>query len=468
MEACQVTTLTGESTLLSAAQLNEFHDALRGKLILPADAEYDAARRIWNTNIDKRPALIARCVGVADIINAVNFARSNNLLVSVRGGGHSFPGTCMADNGLVIDQTDMHSVRVDPARRTVRAEGGTKWGHFDRETQAFGLATTGGTNYDTGIAGLTLGGGMGWLGGKYGLACDNLISVDVVTADGQLRTASADENPDLFWAVRGGGGNFGVVTSFEYQLHPVGELLAGLILYPLAHAKDILRAYHDFASHAPDELNTACGLLNLPDGTGVAAIGVCYNGNLAVGENVIQPIRALGTPLADHIGPMTYLQVQHLIDDATPEGNQYYEKAHYMIDIPDTAIDVIIEHFQNAPSVMSVPVLQQLGNAANRVASDATAFRHRDARYNMLLIADWITPEETDANVSWTRELWEALRPFSTGGVYVNNIGREADGDAELIRAAFGPNYARLAAVKKAYDPSNLFRHNQNIKPVLA
>jgi FAD/FMN-containing dehydrogenase len=281
-----------------------------------------------------------------------------------------------------------------------------------------------------------------------------LISVDVVTADGQLRTASADENTDLFWAVRGGGGNFGVVTSLEYQLHPVGELLAGLILYPLADAKDILRAYHDYASNSPDELNTVCGLLNLPDGTGVAAIGVCYNGDLAAGEKVIQPIRSLGTPLADHIGPMPYLQVQHLIDDATPEGNQFYEKAHYMIDIPDTAIDVIIEHFQNAPSAMSVPVFQQLGNAANRVASDATAFGHRDARYNLLLIADWITPDETEANVSWTRELWEALRPFSTGGVYLNNIGREADGDAELIRAAFGPNYQRLAAVKKAYDPT--------------
>jgi FAD/FMN-containing dehydrogenase len=461
----QVASLAGGSTSLSESQINEFRDSLRGTLILPADATYDAARSIWNTNIDKRPALIARCVGVADVINAVNFARSNDLLVSVRGGGHSFPGTCVAENGLVIDQTEMNSVRVDPKRRTVRAEGGTKWGDFDRETQAFGLATIGGTNYDTGIGGLTLGGGMGWLGGKYGLACDNVISVDVVTADGQLRSASADENTDLFWALRGGGGNFGVVTSFEYQLYPVGELLAGLILYPLVKAKDVLRAYHDYASNVPDELNTACGLLNLPDGTGVAAIGVCYNGDLATGEKAIQPLKDLSTPLADHIGVMSYLQVQHMIDDATPEGNQYYEKSHYMIDMPDTAIDVIIEHFQNAPSALSAPFFQQLGNAANRVAPDATAFGHRDARYNLLLIADWITSDQTEANVAWTRELWEALQPFSTGGVYLNNIGREADGDAELIRAAFGPNYQRLADVKKTYDPSNLFRHNQNIKP---
>lgn len=465
MKQYQVATLTGESAVLTEAEVNEFQAALRGELILPDDPAYDTARRIWNVNIDKRPALIARCMGVADVMNAVNFARDHNLLVSVRGGGHSFPGTCVAENGLVIDQTHMNSVRVDPVRRTVRAEGGTKWGDFDRETQAFGLATIGGTNYDTGIGGLTLGGGMGWLGGKYGLACDNLLSVDIVTADGQLRTASADENPDLFWAVRGGGGNFGVVTSFEYQLHPVGDLLAGLILYPLAQAKDILRSYHEFASNIPDELNTASGLLNLPDGTAAVAIGVCYNGSLQTGETVIRPIRELGTPLNDHIGPMPYLQVQHMVDEATPEGNHYYEKSHYMADIPDAAIDVLVEHFLNAPSPLSVPFFQQLGNAANRVAPETTAFGHRNAMYNLILIAGWTAPGETEANVIWTRELWEALRPFSTGGVYLNNIGREADGDAELIRAAFGPNFQKLAAIKQRYDPTNLFRHNQNIKP---
>jgi FAD/FMN-containing dehydrogenase len=307
---------------------------------------------------------------------------------------------------------------------------------------------------------------MGWLGGKHGLACDNVLSVDIVTADGQLRTASAEENADLFWAVRGGGGNFGVVTSFEYQLYPVGDLLAGLILYPLAQAKDVLQFYHEYASSAPDALNTACGLLNLPDGTPAAAIGVCYNGALTEGEKAMRPLQKLGTPLADHIAPISYLAVQHLLDDATPEGNQYYEKAHFMRDIPAGAMDVMLEYFQNAPSPLSVPVFQQLGNAANRVAPDATAFGHRDARYNLILIADWTAPRDTEVNVTWTRELWEALRPYATGGVYVNNIGREADGDGALLRAAYGTNYQRLAAIKHTYDPANLFRHNQNITPV--
>jgi FAD/FMN-containing dehydrogenase len=468
MREWQVATLTAGSTMLTEAEITDLRASLQGELILPEDPTYEAARRVWNANIDKQPALIARCGGVTDVRQAVNFARSHHLLVSVRGGGHSFPGTCIAANGLVIDLTDMHSVRVDPVRRTVRAEGGTKWGDFDRETQAFGLATTGGTNYDTGIGGLTLGGGMGWLGGKHGLACDNLLAVDIVTADGQLRTASTAENADLFWAVRGGGGNFGVVTSFEYQLYPVDDLLAGLILYPLAQAKDVLRFYHEYASSAPDALNTACGLLNLPDGTPAVAIGVCYNGALTEGEKAMRPFGALGTPLDDHIAPMPYLAVQHLLDNATPEGNQYYEKGHFMQDIPAGAIEVMIEYFRKAPSPLSVPVFQQLGNAANRVAPDATAFGHRDARYNLILLTDWTAPRDTEVNVTWTRELWEALRPYATGGVYVNNIGQEADGDGALFRAAYGVNYQRLAAIKCTYDAANLFRHNQNIKPARA
>jgi FAD/FMN-containing dehydrogenase len=306
---------------------------------------------------------------------------------------------------------------------------------------------------------------MGWLGGKHGLACDNLLSVDIVTADGQLRTASADEHADLFWAVRGGGGNFGVVTSFEYQLYPVGTLLAGLILYPFAQAKDVLRFYHEYASRAPEAVNTACGLLNLPDGTPAVAIGVCYNGAVTDGEQALRPLRTLGTPLDDHIAPMSYLAVQHLLDNATPEGNQYYEKSHFMRDIPAGAIEVLLEYFPTAPSTLSVPVFQQLGYAANRVAPDATAFGHRDALYNLILLTDWTAPRDTAVNVAWTRALWEALRPYATGGVYVNNIGQEADGDGALFHAAYGDNYPRLAAIKRTYDPANLFRHNQNITP---
>ncbi len=461
----RVTTLTGRISTLKEAAVADFKKSLRGELLCPGGAGYDDARKIWNANIDKHPALIARCVGVADVIDSVNFARDNNLLVSVRGGGHSFPGTCVADGGMVIDLSWMNSVRVEPVRRTVHAEGGAKWGDFDRETQAFGLATTGGTNYDTGIAGLTLGGGMGWLGGKHGMALDNLISVDIVTADGHLRLASATETPDLFWAVRGGGGNFGVVTSFEYQLHPVEPLMVGLVIYPLEKAREVLRFYHEFAGTAPDELNTASGLATLQDGTPVVAIVACYNGSLKEGEKTLKPLKEFGQPIMAQFGPMPYVQVQHLLDNFTPEGHQYYEKAHFMTDIGDGAIDTLIDSYARASSPGNLLVLQQQGNAANRVPRDSTAYSHRDAKYNLILIACWTDPGESEIHVRWTRDLWEALVPYSTGGVYVNNVGSEADDGATMIRSAYGANYPRLAVLKKKYDPANLFRHNQNIKP---
>jgi FAD/FMN-containing dehydrogenase len=447
--------------------VEEFQKSLRGELIRPGDGGYNEARKIWNANIDKHPALIARCMGAADVINAVNFARDNHLLVSVRGGGHNFPGTCVADGGLVIDLTNMNSVRVNPVRRTARAEGGTKWGQFDRETQAFGLACTGGTNYDTGIAGLTLGGGQGWLGGKYGLALDNLISVDIVTADGQLHVASATENPDLFWAVRGGGGNFGVVTSFEYQLHPVGPLPVGVVIFPLDRAREVLQFYNEFASSIPDELNTASGLATLEDGTPAVAIVACYNGPLEEGEKVLEPLRQIGQPIMAQFDSMPYVQVQHLLDPFVPEGHQYYEKGHFITDIRDGAIDALIESYRTTSSPGNLLVFQQQGNAANRVSQDATAYSHRDARYNLILIARWSDPGESEIHFKWTRDLWEKLVPYSTGGVYVNNVGSEADDGATMIRSAYGANYQRLAAIKQKYDPTNLFRHNQNIRPMV-
>jgi FAD/FMN-containing dehydrogenase len=463
----QVTGTNGMGSSLGESTLEEFQKSLRGQIIGPGDDDYDSARQIWNANIDKHPALIARCVGVADVLDCVNFARDNNLLVSVRGGGHSFPGTCVADGGLVIDLSQMKSVRVDPVRRTARAEGGTKWGQFDRETQAFGLASTGGTNYDTGIGGLTLGGGMGWLAGKHGLALDNLISVDIVTADGQLRIASATENPDLFWAVRGGGGNFGVVTSFEYQLHPVGPLLVGLVIFPLEQAMEVLRFYHEFASSIPDEVNTASGLATLEDGTPAVAIVACYNGPLDEGEKVLEPLRKLGQPIMAQFGPLPYVQVQHMLDPFTPEGNQYYEKGHFIVDITDGAIDALVESYRNTSSPGNLLIFQQQGNAVNRVPQDVTAYSHRDARYNLILIARWADPGESEIHFRWTRELWEELAPYSTGGVYVNNVGSEADDGATMIRSAYGANYPRLAQVKAKYDPTNFFRHNQNIKPAV-
>ena len=463
----RVATLTGPEITLPEPVVEEFQKSLRGELIRPGDGGYNEARKIWNANIDKHPALIARCMGAADVINAVNFARDNHLLVSVRGGGHNFPGTCVADGGLVIDLTNMNSVRVNPVRRTARAEGGTKWGQFDRETQAFGLACTGGTNYDTGIAGLTMGGGQGWLGGKYGLALDNLISVDIVTADGQLHVASATENPDLFWAVRGGGGNFGVVTSFEYQLHPVGPLPVGVVIFPLDRAREVLQFYNEFASSIPDELNTASGLATLEDGTPAVAIVACYNGPLEEGEKVLEPLRQIGQPIMAQFDSMPYVQVQHLLDPFVPEGHQYYEKGHFITDIRDGAIDALIESYRTTSSPGNLLVFQQQGNAANRVSQDATAYSHRDARYNLILIARWSDPGESEIHFKWTRDLWEKLVPYSTGGVYVNNVGSEADDGATMIRSAYGANYQRLAAIKQKYDPTNLFRHNQNIRPMV-
>src|SRR6266540_2568341 len=322
MPNIEIAGTTGRKVVLNAEAIEQFHTGLRGGHLLRGDDGYDAARKIYNAMIDHQPAIMARCAGVADVIDAVNFARSNGLLVSVRGGGHNVSGNAVCDGGLMIDLSPMKSVRVDPESKTARAEGGVTWGEFDHETQAFGLATTGGSVSDTGIAGLTLGGGLGWLAGKCGLTCDNLLSADVVTADGKLLVASASEHTDLFWGLRGGGGNFGIVTSFEYQLHPVGPVLAGMLLYPFAQAKEALAYYRDFAKAVPDEVNTMGGLLTSPDGDLMAVIAVCYNGSLDAGERVLRPLREFGPPVADQIRPMAYREVQTQLDAAAVRGRR--------------------------------------------------------------------------------------------------------------------------------------------------
>jgi FAD/FMN-containing dehydrogenase len=457
-------TTSGGDTVLKEAAVAAFKQSLRGQLIAPSDDTYEEARQVWNANIDRRPGLICRPAGVADVINAVHFARDHNLLVSVRGGAHSFAATCLCNGGLVIDLSLMKGIRVDPARRTARAEGGVRWGEFDRETQAFGLASTGGTNSDTGIAGLTLGGGLGWLGYKYGLASDNLISVDLVTADGQLRIASDTEHPDLFWGLRGGGGNFGVATSFEYRLHTVGPVLAGLVVHPFAKAKAAFQFYRDFSSATHEQLSTYVVPLTAPNGDKQVVIGVCYDGPIAEGERLIAPVRRFGPPLMDQIRPMAYTELQSLVDGATPPRNQYYDKALFLRELSDEAIDIVVEHFARVPSPLSLLFFQQSGGAMRR---GNTAYAHRDAPYNLIIIAQWLDPKEAEQHVRWTRELWQALRPYGTGGVYVNNIGREEEDGAEQVRAAYGANYERLVALKNKYDPTNLFRHNQNIKPTV-
>ncbi len=463
----QVTTNTGGQSVLSEAAVQDLQTTLRGQLLRPSDDGYDEARMVWNAMIDRKPGFIVRCAGVSDVINSVNLAREHNILVAVRGGGHSFAGNAVCDGGMVIDLSRMKGVRVDPAKRTGRAEGGVLWIEFDRETQAFGLATTGGTNSDTGIAGLTLGGGHGWLGGKYGLTCDNLLSADVVTADGRFLTASDSENPDLFWGLRGGGGNFGVVTSFEYRLHPVDSLLAGMVIHPIEKATEVLQFYRDFSSGAPDELSTVCGLLTSPEGQQVVAIVVCYNGPVPAGEEALRTLKQFGPPLADHIQPMAYLDVQTLIDPLTPPGRQNYEKAHFMEVISDDAIDAIISSFKRVTSPHSAVFFQQTGGEMRRGAGDKAAYSHRNANYNFIIFSAWLDPGESEVHIRWAREISEAIRPFSTGGVYVNDIGREVEEGAEQMRAAYGASYRRLVDLKNKYDPKNLFRHNQNIKPTV-
>jgi FAD/FMN-containing dehydrogenase len=364
----------------------------------------------------------------------------------------------------MIDLSRMRSVRVDPVRCTARAEGGVTWGEFNHETQAFGLATTGGTVSDTGIAGLSLGGGLGWLAGKHGLVCDNLLAVDLVTADGQFLTASAAEHADLFWGVRGGGGNFGVVTAFEYQLHPVGPCLAGTVIYPFEQAKAVLHLYRDVTRASPDALNTMGELFTLPDGLPAVGIHVCYSGPRDAGEVVLRPLRTFRPLLMDLIRPMAYTEVNTMFDAQVPPGRRNYVKTLLVREITDDAIDTLIAHFATVPSPLTIADFMQVGNAARRVGAEATPFCHRDAQYEFFIHAIWLDPAEDEAHIRWTRALFEQP-PFQTGCSYINHMGREVEEGAERIRAAFGPNYERLVALKNQYDPTNLFRHNQNILP---
>jgi FAD/FMN-containing dehydrogenase len=464
-EDTRVQKLGGGEVALPANALQELAGALRGELICRGDDGYEEARHIWNLNIERHPAVVARCVGTADVIECVNFAREHQLVVAVRGGGHNFSGTSMADGGLVIDLTRMNDVRVDPVQRRARAGGGTKWGVYDRETQAFGLASVGGTNHDTGIAGLTLGGGMGWLGGKHGLAADNLVSADVVTADGQPRIASADQNPDLFWAIRGGGGNFGVVTSFEYELHEVGPLLTSLNIHPLSEAVGALRFFDDWAHTVPDEVTAAAALGHLPGGgPAVVALAAVYNGDLKKGEEVLRPLSQFGSPIMSQVETQPYVQVQHWLDAFTPEG-QWYETGHFLRDIPEAAAEAMMEGNAKASSPGNLQIIQSLGNAANRVPRDATAFAHRDARYGLVIAARWDDPAESEVHFAWARDLRTAVAPYATGGIYVNAVGKVDEYGADVVRSAYGSNHARLATLKTKYDPGNLFRHNQNIEP---
>ena len=463
MTDLRITTTNGTDAILEEATVQKFADSLRGPLLGPGEDGYDGARKVWNGMIDRRPALIARCAGVADVVAAVRFARTHELLVSVRGGGHNITGNAVCEDGLMIDLSRMKSVRVDPARRTARAEAGLTWGEYNHETQAFGLASTGGVVSTTGIAGLTLGGGLGWLMGKHGLSCDNLLSADLVTADGQFLTPSADQHPDLFWGLRGGGGNFGVVTSFEYRVHPVDAVLAGMVLHPMAKAREVLRFYRDFARNCPDEALAAAALMTSPEGAPVVAIIVSYIGDIVAGEAVVAPLRKFGSPLLDTIAPTSYVQLNTLFDAAVPYGGvQRYWKSSFLKQLGDDLIEILIERSAKMLSPMSMVLFFHLHGAAARVDRNATAFGMRDDQWDYDVISQWTDPDESADHVQWTREFWTAVEPFATGEVYVNHLDSE---EATRIRAAYSQGYERLVALKNKYDPTNLFRLNQNIKP---
>ena len=456
---------TGVQTLL---------DGLRGDVLRPEDGGYDEARTVWNGMIDRRPALIARCSGTADVVACVDFAREHDLLLSVRGGAHNVAGNAVNDGGLVIDLSNMRGVSVDPERRIVRVQGGATWGDVDRETQLFGLATPGGQVSTTGVAGLTLHGGLGALHRKYGLAIDNLLSVEIVTADGQVRTASATEHEDLFWAVRGAGSNFGVVTWFEFALHPVGPEIAMVVpIFALEDAPAVLRKYRAFAHALPDEMGPQALFWSVPavddfpaelHGKPIVAVQVVYAGDPDKGERLLQPVLEWAPPLLDLSGRMPYVVMQSAFDAFFPPGLHYYWKSLLLNELSDAAIDAIVQVAAERPSPHAIINVWQLGGAISRVARDATAFSRRDAEYLLSFDTTWVDPADTERCVTWTRQTWSTMQTFGQGGIYLNFAGLGEEKEA-LVRAGYGSNYDRLVALKTKYDPTNLFRMNQNIRP---
>ncbi|MDX6586808.1 MAG: hypothetical protein QOI31_1281 [Solirubrobacterales bacterium] len=461
------TTTAGVSERLAA----ELQASLRGELIASDHSDYDTARKVYNGMIDRRPAAIIRCADVADVIAAVGVAREQGLDLSVRGGSHSVPGFGTNDGGIVCDLTAMRGTRVDPERRTARAEGGCTWGDLDHATHAFGLATTGGIISTTGVGGLTLGGGIGHLARGHGLSCDNLISADVVTAEGRLMTASEDENADLFWALRGGGGNFGVVTSLEFRLHPVGEIYGGPIFYPVDRAGEVMRSYREVIAEAPEELGAFFAFQIAPPlpfipaerhGETMCLIVTCFTGPVEEGERAIAPLLEIAPVVASGVDVMPYPALNSAFDALLPPGLQHYWKADFVGELTDEAIAAHVEHGPRVPAVEATMHLYPIDGACHRVASDETAFAYRDARFACVIAGMWPDPADNDRNIAWVRDYWEAIHPHSEPGGYVNFMAAD---DQDRVRENYRGNYDRLAEVKRRYDPGNLFRMNQNIEP---
>ncbi|MEO3759265.1 FAD-binding oxidoreductase [Mycobacterium sp. B14F4] len=445
--------------------LNKVEAAFGGDLLRSGDPGYDEARRLHNGMIDKHPALIARCLTPADVVAAVDLGRTAGLEIAVRGGGHGVAGRATTDGGLMIDLSLMKGIRVDVPGHSVRAEPGLTWRELNDALALEGLATTGGVVSTTGIAGLTLGGGLGWLMGKYGLTIDNLLSVDVVTADGQTLTADEDEHPDLFWGLRGGGGNFGVATLFEYRVHPVSQVLAGPVLHPFSDAAAVLAFHREFTASVPDELTAGAALLPTSDGSGqkVAALVPCHCGDPATAASDVGPMRTFGTPIADLVQPMPYPTVNTLLDDLLgKKGTLNYWKSGFLRELSDAAIDVLVDSFEQVPSNMTGIFLDHLHGAAARVDSRATAFPHRQDAFSVLVLGQWLDPAETEANIAWVRETFESLRPHLSERRYTNFLSAD---DAGSVRQGYGENYERLVGVKRRYDPDNQFHLNHNLDP---
>jgi FAD/FMN-containing dehydrogenase len=452
--------------------LQRLDGGFSGDLVTPGDPDYEVRRRVWNGMVDRRPALIARCGAEDDVVAALRTARENGLVVAVRGGGHNVAGNAICDGGLVIDLSALKAIEVDATARTARVAPGVLLGELDRATQAVGLATPTGNVSLTGVAGLTLGGGLGWIARKHGPACDNLIAADVVTADGERVRASAEENPDLLWGLRGGGGNFGVVTSFEYRLHPVGpEIIAGGVLHSFADAAEVYRFFADFVATAPDELSVVASTFRASAGMPIPAelhdqlvivLAVCYAGDRAEGERALAPLRAFGRPLADFIAPMPYTALQSASDASYPNGQHNYWKSHFVDEINDDVIATLLDHAPRMTSPLSSFYFQHLGGAISRGGADEAAFGHRDAAFDFTILTVWQDPAETDTHLTWARALFAAMQSHATG-VYVNNLGVEG---SDRVKGAYAPDtYRRLVALKDVYDPQNVFRLNQNIAP---
>ncbi len=452
----------GSEAVIPSRDVDAFKGGFRGDLLRKGESGYDDARALWNAAIDRSPAVIARCKSSADVVAAVKFAAAQSLPISVRGGGHNITGNAAVDGGVMIDLSLMKGITVDEKNRTAKAEPGLIWAEFDKKTQEYGLATTGGVCSQAGIAGVTLGGGFGWLMRKYGLALDNVISFEIVTADGQLRKVSATENAELFSAVRGSQSNFGVVTSFEYKLHPIGPLVvAGMVAHPLQNGRDVLKFYREFTAKAPEEMSAWAGLMTTPDGHKVVAILGCYAGPVEEGQKAVAALKAYGPPLMDMFQPMPYVNSQAMFDDGYPKGRHNHWKASLLRELSDDAISAIVDGFGQVKSPFSSILIEHLGGAVGRVAEDATAFGGRKAAYDCVIMPAWTDPSESSSHIQWADGIWRGIQSAASG-VYVNYLGTEG---ADRVKAAYGKNYERLASLKQKYDPSNLFRLNQNIEP---